>query len=64
MLRMMKEGGFKEAFAAFDDILAKNKKLVTASVFVGVTTWLMLSSFYHIAERDNPKMIWTVRCRT
>ncbi|CAM9142714.1 unnamed protein product [Ascophyllum nodosum] len=59
MLRMMKEGGFKEAFAAFDDILAKNKKLVTASVFVGVTTWLMLSSFYHIAERDNPKMIWT-----
>lgn len=60
MLRMMKEGGFGEAFAAFDVIFKKNKKLMTTSVFVGLTTWLMLSSFYHIAERNNPNMIWIV----
>lgn len=60
MLRMMKEGGFQEAFSAFGDILHKNKKLITTSAFVGFTTWLMLSSFYFIAERNNPDMIWTV----
>ncbi|CAM9338942.1 unnamed protein product [Ectocarpus sp. 6 AP-2014] len=58
MLRMMKEGGFGEAFDAFGDIYRKNKKIVTTSVFVGLTTWLMLSSFNHIAERDNPRMVW------
>lgn len=60
MLRMMKEGGFGEAFAAFDSIFKRNTKLLTTSVFVGLTTWLMLSSFFHIAERDNPDMIWIV----
>eukprot|EP00752_Nemacystus_decipiens_P005802 g5248.t1 len=59
MLRMMKEGGFGEAFDAFGDIFRKNRKLMTTSVFVGLTTWLMLSSFNHIAERDNPDMVWT-----
>lgn len=56
----MKEGGYGEAFATFDGIFKKNKKLLVTSVFVGLTTWLMLSSFYHIAERDNPDMIWIV----
>lgn len=60
MLRMMKEGGFGEAFATFDVIFKKNKKLVTTSAFVGLTTWLMLSSFNHIAERNNPDMLWIV----
>lgn len=60
MLRMMKQGGFSAAFEAFDDIFKRNKKLVTTSLFVGLTTWLMLSSFYHIAERNNPDMIWIV----
>lgn len=60
MLRMMKEGGFGEAFAAFDNIYKKNKSLVVTSGFVGLTTWIMLSSFNHIAERNNPEMIWSV----
>lgn len=60
---MMKEGGFGEAFATFDVIFKKNKKLVTTSAFVGLTTWLMLSSFNHIAERNNPDMIWIVSSR-
>ncbi|CAN0453834.1 unnamed protein product, partial [Hapterophycus canaliculatus] len=60
MLRMMKEGGFGDAFDAFGDIFRKNKKIVTTSVFVGLTTWLMLSSFNYIAERNNPEMIWVV----
>lgn len=63
MLRMMKEGGFSEAFDAFGDILRKNRKLITTSVFVGLTTWLMLSSFNYIAERDNPSMVWIVSRR-
>lgn len=57
---MMKEGGFGEAFATFDVIFKKNRKLVTTSAFVGLTTWLMLSSFNHIAERNNPDMLWIV----
>ena len=57
---MMKEGGFGEAFAAFDVIFKKNKKLVTTSAFVGLTTWLVLSSLNHIAERNNPDMVWIV----
>lgn len=61
---MMKEGGFGEAFDAFGDIFRKNRKLMITSVFVGLTTWLMLSSFNHIAERDNKDMIWTVSWRS
>lgn len=57
---MMKEGGFGEAFDTFGDIFRKNKTIVTTSVFVGLTTWLMLSSFNYIAERNNPDMVWVV----
>lgn len=64
MLRMMKDGGFGAAFAAFDGIFQKNKKLMITSTFVGITTWLMLSSFNHIAERNNPDMVWTVSAAT
>lgn len=60
MLRMMKDGGFGDAFRTFDDIFKRNAKLVVTSGFVGFSTWLMLASFSHIAQRDNPDMIWTV----
>lgn len=63
MLRMMEKGGFADAFAAFGYIYRKNKSIVATSGFVGVTTWIMLSSFNYIAERHNPAMIWSVSLR-
>eukprot|EP00953_Heterococcus_sp_UTEX-ZZ885_P011426 6612-Heterococcus_DN1.PRE.2 len=59
LLRMMRvEGRYLEAFTTFDDIARENKQLLIASGFMGFTTWITLSSFFHLSERNNPEMVW------
>ncbi|CAM9194722.1 unnamed protein product [Chrysoparadoxa australica] len=59
LFRVMRvEGRYLEAFTVFDDIFRDNKQLLTASGFVGCTTWIVLSSCYYLAERHNSDMIW------
>ncbi|CAM9445641.1 unnamed protein product [Discosporangium mesarthrocarpum] len=55
---MMKTGGYGSAFSTFDKIFRESKKLLIASGFMGVTTWVMISSFFYLAERNNPDMVW------
>jgi hypothetical protein len=59
LFRVMRaEGRYIEAFTTFDDIFRENQSLLATSGFVGATTWLIIASFYHLAERDNARMIW------
>ena len=46
-----------QAFTTFDDVIRANKKMLYTSGFVGGATWIILSSLYYLAERDNPAMI-------
>ena len=47
---------YGSGFDSLTTILSNSKKLLVTSGFVGFATWLILSSFYYLAERHNPMM--------
>lgn len=59
LFRMMKvEGRYLRAFTTFDGIFRKNRQLLLTSGFVGFSCWLITSSLYYLAEKDNERMLW------
>jgi len=59
LLRMMKvEGRFDLALGMIDDVFRAQKGVLGTALFVGITVWGVLSSFFYIAERKNPDMIY------
>ena len=58
LFRIMRvEGRYIDAFTVFDDIFEDSTGLLRTSGFVGVTTWILCSSLYYLAEKDNPQML-------
>ena len=47
---------YGSGFDSLATIISDSKKLLITSGFVGFATWLILSSFYYLAEHDNPRM--------
>lgn len=59
LLRMMRvEGRYDTALTLVDDVWAAQKSILGTALFVGVTTWMSVSSLYYIVERTNPDMIY------
>jgi len=59
LLRMMKvEGRFDLALGMIDDVFYAQRGVLGTALFVGITVWGVLSSFFYIAERKNPDMIY------
>lgn len=57
LLRVMElRSSYGAGFGQLGTILAESKQLLVTSGFVGFATWIILSSFYYLAERDNPLM--------
>lgn len=46
------------AFSLVDDVFVAQKQILGTAMFVGVTVWSVISSFYYIAERKNTDMIY------
>jgi len=62
LLRMMKvEGRFDMALGMIDDVLVAQKGVLGTAMFVGVTVWGVLSSFFYLVERKNTDMIYCGR---
>lgn len=59
LLRMMKvEGRYDLALGLIDDVLYAQRAVLGTALFVGMTVWGVLSSFFYLAERKNPDMIY------
>ena len=59
LLRMMKvEGRFDLALGLIDDVFYAQRGVLGTALFVGVTVWGVVSSFFYVAERKNPSMIY------
>jgi len=58
-LRMMKvEGRYDLALGMVDDVFYSMRGVLGTALFVGITVWGVLSSFFYLAERRNPSMIY------
>ncbi|GKY98976.1 hypothetical protein MPSEU_000853300 [Mayamaea pseudoterrestris] len=63
LLRMMRvEGRYDTALTMMDDVYAAQKSILFTALFVGITTWMAVSSLYYLAERRNPDMIYCPTC--
>jgi hypothetical protein len=63
LLRMMKvEGRYDSALTMVDDVWNLQKDILGTALFVGVTTWLTVSSLYYLVERRNLDMIYCPTC--
>lgn len=59
LLRMMRvEGRYDTALTMVDDVFAAQKGILGTALFVGVTTWLTISSLYYIVERKSTELIY------
>jgi Ion transport protein len=59
LLRMMRvEGRYDTALTMVDDVFAAQKAILGTALFVGITTWLTVSSLYYIVERQSTSMIY------
>jgi len=52
------EGRYDMALGLIDDVFYAQKSVLGTALFVGITVWGVLSSFFYIAERKNPDMIY------
>ncbi|KAL7427606.1 hypothetical protein ACHAXM_000928 [Skeletonema potamos] len=59
LLRMMKvEGRYDLALGMIDDVFYEQRGVLGTALFVGITVWGVLSSFFYLAERKNMDMIY------
>lgn len=59
VLRMMRvEGRYDTALTMVDDVFAAQKGILGTALFVGVTTWMSVSSLYYLVERKENDMIY------
>ena len=59
LLRMMRvEGRYDTALTMVDDVWRAQQGILGTALFVGVTTWMSVSSLYYLAERKNHDMIY------
>lgn len=59
LLRMMRvEGRYDTALTMVDDVFAAQKGILGTALFVGLTTWLTVSSLYYIVERKSTGLIY------
>jgi len=59
LLRMMKvEGRYDLALGLLDDVLYEQRGILGTAMFVGLTVWGVMASFFYLAERKNPDMIY------
>ena len=65
LLRMMRaHGRYDSALGLVDDAILDQAGILLTALFVGVTTWIGVSSLYYLAERRNPDMIYCPDCET
>ena len=63
LLRMMRvEGRYENALTLMDDVWDAQKGILLTAGFVGLTTWMVVSSLYYLAERRNMDMIYCAVC--
>jgi len=59
LLRMLKgEGRCAVAMGVIDAVLAAQRGMLCTALFILITVWGVLSSFFYIVERGNPGMIY------
>jgi hypothetical protein len=60
IFRMMKGEGraYSSALTLFDDVFYQQRGILATALFVGMTTWVAISSLYYLAERRNNDMIY------
>jgi len=60
IFRMMKGEGraYSSALTLFDDVFYRQRGILATALFVGMTTWIAISSLYYLAERRNLAMIY------
>lgn len=59
LLRMMKvEGRYDMALNLLDDVIFEQRGIIGTALFVGLTVWGVLSSFFYLTEKNNPDMIY------
>jgi len=59
LLRMMRvEGRYDTALTMVDDVFRAQRAILGTALFVGVTTWLTISSLYYIVERKSTGLIY------
>ena len=59
LLRMMRvEGRYDLALGLLDDVIYEQRGILATALFVGATIWGVMSSFFYLAERNNPDMIY------
>lgn len=59
LFRMMRvEGRYDTALTMFDDVFYNQKDILGTALFVGVTTWLTVSSLYYLVEHKSTDMIY------
>lgn len=60
IFRMMKGEGraYSSALTLFDDVFYRQRGILATALFVGMTTWVAVSSLYYLAERRNVSMIY------
>ena len=55
---MKVEGRYDTALTLFDDVFYQQRGILATALFVGMTTWVAVSSLYYLAERRNTEMIY------
>ena len=58
VLRIMALGDYAKAFTDCARAITQNQELLATSGFAGMAAWIVVSSLFYLAERDNPEMIW------
>jgi hypothetical protein len=59
LFRMMRvEGRYDTALTMFDDVFYNQKDILGTALFIGVTTWLTVSSLYYLVEHRSTDMIY------
>jgi hypothetical protein len=59
LFRMMRvEGRYDSALTLVDDVYRAQKEILGTALFVGMTTWISVSSLYYLVERNNYDMIY------
>ncbi len=59
LFRMMRvEGRYDTALTMFDDVFRAQKGILGTALFVGITTWVSVSSLYYLVERRSLDMIY------
>jgi hypothetical protein len=59
LFRMMRvEGRYDLALNLIDDVIYEQRGVLATALFVGITVWGVMSSFFYLAERRNHDMIY------